>query len=323
MPGFFFVLPTALRGACSLLLYGANTLFWVPPVVGLALFKRLIRRPAWRRRCDRLQNAMADLWIGGNICNQRLFSSTRFNARIPDALDRRGWYLVIANHQSWVDILVLQRIFHRKIPFLKFFLKKELLWLPILGQAWWALDFPFMKRYSKRYLKRHPEQIGKDLDITRSACEKFKTVPISVMSFVEGTRFSEKKRDFQKSPYQRLLRARAGGVAHVLAAMNGRIQQILDVTIVYPEGRLRFWDFVCGRIAEIRVRVEAVPVDESLLGDYARDRRFRRRFQGWLNDLWKEKDARIQRLSASSSDSGPTDSSPLEASMGVASCSGV
>ena len=50
-----------------------------------------------------------------------------------ETLDRSEWYLVLANHQSWVDIAVLQRIFHRKIPFLKFFIKKELLWLPILG----------------------------------------------------------------------------------------------------------------------------------------------------------------------------------------------
>jgi 1-acyl-sn-glycerol-3-phosphate acyltransferase len=302
-----------MRGAFSLLLYGANTLFWVPPVVGLALFKRVVWMPSWLRLCDRLQNTMADLWIDGNIFNQRLFSRTRLNVRIPDSLERRGWYLVIANHQSWVDILVLQRIFHRKIPFLKFFLKKELLWLPILGQAWWALDFPFMKRYPKSYLQRHPERAGRDLDITRSACEKFKTVPISVMSFVEGTRFSEKKRSKQQSPYKRLLRARAGGVAHVLAAMNGRIQQILDVTIVYPDGRLRFWDFVCGRIAEIRVRVNAMPVDDSLVGDYARDRRFRRRFQRWLNDLWKAKDARIQKLSPSSIHSRPAEPAPAAA----------
>ncbi len=63
-----------------------------------------------------------------------------------DSLHQRGWYLVSSNHQSWVDILVLQRIFHGRIPFLKFFLKQELIWVPVIGLAWWALDFPFMKR---------------------------------------------------------------------------------------------------------------------------------------------------------------------------------
>jgi 1-acyl-sn-glycerol-3-phosphate acyltransferase len=239
---------------------------------------------------------MADGWVATNSANQRLFSRTRVAVTMPEDLDPLDWYLVMANHRSWVDILMLQRIFHRRIPFLKFFLKKELFWLPILGQAWWALDFPFMKRYPKSYLKRHPERIGRDLDITRKACEKFKTVPISVMSFVEGTRFSEQKRSAQQSPYRNLLRARAGGIAYVLSGMKGRIRKILDVTIVYPTRNVSFWDFLCGRISEVRVHVQTIPVVDSLVGDYARDREFRIRFHQWLNSLWTRKDDRIRQM---------------------------
>jgi 1-acyl-sn-glycerol-3-phosphate acyltransferase len=273
-----------------------NTLFWGAPIFAIALIKRLLPGGSWRRACDRFQNRLADGWIAVNIANQRLFSRTRIVVTMPESLDRRGWYLVMANHRSWVDILVLQRIFYGKIPFLKFFLKRELFWLPILGQAWWALDFPFMKRYPKSYLKRHPERIGKDLDITRKACEKFKTVPISVMSFVEGTRFSEQKHGAQRSPYRSLLRARAGGVAYVLSAMKDRIREVLDVTIVYPTPNVSFWAFLCGRVFEVRVHVEKIPVADALVGDYARDRAFRLRFHQWLNALWSEKDDRIQQM---------------------------
>lgn len=285
-----------IGGILSMLGYAFNTLFWAVPILFLAFFKRLLPWPRWRGICDRLQNAMADLWIAVNIVNHRVFSRTRWEIHLPGDLDRNGWYLVVANHRSWVDILVLQRVFHRKIPFLKFFLKKELFWLPILGQAWWALDFPFMKRYSKGYLKKHPERIGKDFEITRRACEKFKKVPISVMSFVEGTRFSRKKHGCQQSPYRSLLRPRAGGVAYVLSAMNGQLRQVLDVTIVYSEKRVSFWDFVCGRITQIRVNVTSLPITDALVGDYAGDRTFRLWFQGWLNGLWAEKDAFIQEL---------------------------
>jgi hypothetical protein len=121
-------------------------------------------------------------------------------------------------------------------------------------------------------------------------------VPISVMSFVEGTRFSEQKHGAQRSPYRSLLRARAGGVAYVLSAMKNRIREVLDVTIVYPTPNVSFWAFLCGRVFEVRVHVEKIPVADALVGDYARDRAFRLRFHQWLNALWSEKDDRIQQM---------------------------
>jgi 1-acyl-sn-glycerol-3-phosphate acyltransferase len=208
--------------------------------------------------------------------------------------------MVVANHQSWVDILVLQRIFHRKIPFLKFFLKKELLWFPILGQAWWALDFPFMRRHTPGFLKRHPHLRGKDLEITRKACEKFKTIPVSVMNFVEGTRFSEEKHGRLKSPYTHLLRPKAGGLAYTLSAMGRQMDRILDVTIAYPDGVKSFWRFLCGEVKEIKVRVKALEITPELQGDYFNDREYRIRFQGWLNALWTEKDHCIEGLLSAS-----------------------
>ena len=208
--------------------------------------------------------------------------------------------MLVANHQSWVDILVLQRVFHKKIPFIKFFLKKELIWVPFLGLAWWALDFPFMKRYSRAYLKKNPHRMGKDLEITRKACEKFKQIPIAIMTFVEGTRLNRDKHRRQNSPYKHLLRPKAGGLAFTLATMGDQLDRLLDVTIVYPQGRKRLWDFACGRIKEIKVRVRSIPLDQAVQGDYLSDREFQRRFQKWLNGLWMEKDARIEYLLSSS-----------------------
>jgi 1-acyl-sn-glycerol-3-phosphate acyltransferase len=285
-----------LRGIFALLLYGLNTIFCCIPLFLVAVIKLLLPFKPIRNGCRRVLTAIGSGWIAVNNLNQRLLNGIRWDVRGIDNLDPKGWYMVVANHQSWVDILVLQNIFHRKIPFLKFFLKKELFWFPFLGQAWWALDFPLMKRYSRRFLKKHPHLIGKDLEITRKACEKFRNIPVSVMTFVEGTRFTEEKHARQRSPYTHLLRTRAGGMAFVLAAMGDKLQHIVDVTIAYPQGKFSFWDFLCGRVKEIKVRVKAMPIESQIVGDYLRDPRFKRNFQNWLNGLWLEKDQALGRM---------------------------
>jgi len=289
-------LPGPVRGCLSLALYFINTIFWCILLFVMTFFKLVIPVKPWRALCSNILTRIANNWIGVNNFNQRLFSRTNMDVQGVEALDARDWYLVIANHQSWVDILVLQYIFYGKIPFLKFFLKKELIWFPFLGQAWWALDFPFMKRYSKGFLKKNPHLRGKDIEITRKACEKYKNTPVSIMNFVEGTRFRREKHKKQRSPYSNLLKTKAGGMAFVLGAMRDHLHHILDVTIVYPDGTKNFWSYVCGNIKEIKVRVNTLPISEELLGDYTRDREFRKDFHQWLNSLWMEKDKRIDGL---------------------------
>lgn len=293
-------LPSPVRGTLSLCLYLLNTVFWSVPIFLLALLKLLIPIAGWRKLCSRVLVSVATSWVAVNNLNQRLWNNIKWDVRGIDAIPKEGWYLVVANHQSWTDILVLQNIFYRKIPFLKFFLKKELFWIPILGQCWWALDFPFMQRYSQSYLRKHPERKGKDYESTRKACRKFKTMPVSVMNFVEGTRFTVQKHALQKSPYTHLLKTRAGGIAFVLSVMGEHLHQILDVTIVYPDGVKSFWAFVCGKIGAIKVRVKSMPISSDLIGDYGSDRHFRIHFHQWLNKLWAEKDQCIQGLLARS-----------------------
>ncbi len=285
-----------VRGVTSVLLYTFNTFLWVPLLLFLSLFKFLIPFKNWRAICDKLSICIGNNWILINNFNQRIFSRVSLDVKGMDELDPKDWYMVVANHQSTVDILVLQNIFYHKIPFLKFFLKKELLWFPVLGQAWWALDFPFMKRYSKNFIIKNPHLKGKDLEITKKACEKFKKSPVSIMNFVEGTRFTDVKHKKQKSPYENLLRPRAGGIAFVLSAMNGLLSRIIDVTIVYPKGVKSFWAFVCGDIDEIKVGIKVLPINDNILGDYIGDNKFRDYFQAWLNNLWAEKDEKIRNL---------------------------
>ncbi len=283
------------RGVFSLFFYLLNTIVCCIPLYIVALIK-LLPVASIQNGCRRLLTVIATVWIAGNKLNQKWLNGIHWDVKGLDNLDPNGWYMVVANHQSWVDILVLQNVFHRKIPFLKFFLKKELFWFPFLGQAWWALDFPFMKRYTRKFLKKHPHLIGKDLEITRQACEKFRTLPVSIMNFVEGTRFTPEKHARQRSPYTHLLRTRAGGMAFVLAAMGDKLHEVVDVTIAYPQGAASFWDFACGRVKEIKVRVKTLPITNQIVGDYLKDVQFKRDFQTWLNGLWRQKDQDLGRL---------------------------
>lgn len=285
-----------LRGSLSTLLIVSNTLFWFTPVLSLGLAKLIVPLKAFRSGCNWLLDGCATYWISFNNLVQKVFSGTRLHVVGVDKASPSEWYMVVANHQSWVDILVLQRIFNRKIPFLKFFLKKELIWVPFLGLAWWALDFPFMRRYSKKFLEKHPHLKGKDIETTRKACAKFRHIPVSVMNFVEGTRFTRGKHEQQGSPYRHLLQPKAGGIAFTLAAMGDQLHRLVDVTICYPNGIPTFWDYVCGRVNEVRVKVRILPIDRTLVGDYFNNPEFQQTFQQWLNCLWSEKDKTLAEL---------------------------
>jgi len=253
-------------------------------------------RPA-RRFWNAVLMAIAASWIGCNTAMLNTCTRLRITTSIDANLDSQGHYLVLANHQSWVDIPVLQAIFNRRIPLLRFFLKSQLFWVPLLGLAWWALDFPFMKRYSREELERRPELAGRDIEATRRACAKFRDLPVSIMNFVEGTRFTPDKHAKQASPFARLLKPKAGGIAFVLDAMGDALHSILDITIAYPNGRPSMTDLFADRIGEVRVEVRQYPIPAELRsGDYQNDPASRERVQAWINSLWLSKDRTIAEL---------------------------
>ncbi|WKE65601.1 acyltransferase [Gallaecimonas kandeliae] len=289
-------LPAFLKGPLAVLGYVLNTLFWFPLAMLLGVIKLLLPITVIRNGCNWLLDRAATLWIAINNANQRLFSRTRWVVEGLEGLKRKDWYLVVANHQSWVDILVLQRLFNGRIPFIKFFLKKELLYVPFLGLCWWALDFPFMRRHSRQQIAENPALAQQDIDTTRAACEKFSQLPVTVMNFVEGTRFTAGKHHKQASPYGHLLKPKAGGIGFVLSAMGDKLHKLLDVTICYGKEIPSFWDFISGKVKTVHVKVRVLPIDDKLLGDYVGDPQYKARFQEWVNQLWADKDATLAQM---------------------------
>ena len=292
-------LPAPLIGLIASVLLGLNALFWVPILLLVAILKLILPFQAVRLRIDPVLVAIAEAWIYCNSGWMALTQRTAWDVEGIAGLDPHNWYLVNCNHQTWADIFVLQHLFNRRIPMLKFFLKQQLRWVPVMGLAWWALDFPFMRRHSEQFLKQHPEMRGQDQAATRKACEKFSLIPTSVMNFLEGTRFTPVKHQRQQSPYRHLLKPKAGGIALALNAMGDKFQAILDVTIVYPEGAPDFWEFLCGKLERLIVRVQTLPVPEHLMkSDYSGDPAVREAFQHWVQQLWQDKDEQIVSLLA-------------------------
>lgn len=289
-------LPAKLIGFLSFSLYILNTIFWLLPILLFSMFKALIPIDFSKKIFSYLLDLMASNWVATNSVIQKVFTKTDIVVTGLDDLKIDDWYLVLANHQSWVDIVVLQRALHGNIPFLKFFLKKELIYVPLLGLAWWALDFPFMKRYSQAFLRKNPHLRGKDLETTKKACAKFKHKPVSVMNFIEGTRFTDKKHEKQDSPYKNLLKPKSGGISFVLDAMGEHLTKIVDVTIYYPDGIPNFGDFVSGQVERVHIEVQTLDIESELGHINFSDRNDRIVFQKWLTQLWHEKDARLENM---------------------------
>jgi len=280
-----------MRIALGTILFTVNTIVHVVPLLVVAFAKAVVRVRAVRRVCDRALMSIAESWIDVNTWTIRKLTRTRIVIDSSAALSYTGHYLVLANHQSWVDIPILQSVFNREVPLLRFFLKSQLMWVPLLGLAWWALDFPFMRRYSREKLAKHPELVGRDVETTRRACEKFRGLPISVLIFAEGTRFTQRKHEAQRSPYRRLLKPKAGGVAFVLQAMGDALHSVVDVTIAYPHGKPTFADLFADRIPEVHVHVRERDIPSTLVsGNYERDPAARAQAQHWVNAIWQEKD---------------------------------
>jgi 1-acyl-sn-glycerol-3-phosphate acyltransferase len=287
-----------LLGIISFSMYAVTTIVLATAVILLSLFAYIIPIPRWRKFSSKfLQEGLLTWWAKINTFIIRLTTRTEWDIQGSNHFHHKGWHLLICNHRSWLDILVLETVFYKKVPALKFFMKRELLWvLPVAGIACYMMGFPYVQRYNKSYIKKHPEKAGEDLEITKRACERFKNRPITIVNYIEGSRITPDVHQQQTSPYRHLLKPKAGGFAFIVAAMKEHLENIINVTIIYPDPKTNFWQFLQGKTKKIIVRYEVIPVTAEILGDYFNDRQFRIQFQRWLNQLWHQKDQLIDDI---------------------------
>ena len=286
-----------LIGLLSFLAVVFNTVFWCIFLLTIAVLKLLIPIESWKRLCTKLIINIGECWIFCNGVWIKFLHKPKWDVEGFEALDSSKWYLSVANHQSWADIFILQEITNRNIPMLKFFMKHVLIWVPIIGLAWWALDMPFLKRYSKEELQKNPELRGEDVKAMEKSFERYSRYPVSIFSFAEGTRFSEQKKITQSSHYENLLNPKSGGIGLTLTTMP-YIKLLLDFSIYYESNRRSFWDFLCGRMSNVKVKVREIEIPENLLGKtYGNDTVFREELKEWLENIWLEKDNYLKELS--------------------------
>lgn len=297
----------------NVLLVVLNTMSASVLICAIAVVKVLLPGTRPKVIATRMADKVMWLWASWNLAILMLSNRVEWQIEGGEELHKQGWYLMMSNHLSWTDIVVLCSVFKDRIPMPKFFLKQQLLYVPFIGMGCWALDMPFMRRYSREYLIRHPEKRGQDLATTRRSCEKFKHNPTTVVNYVEGTRFTRDKQQRSRSPYQHLLTPKSGGIAYTLAAMGEQFSNIIDVTLAYPDNSATpFRDMLMGQMKRIVVQIEVLPVDEQVRGDYFYDKPYKRRFQQWLGGVWQAKDVRLERIYAArpqpetDSQAGPT-----------------
>lgn len=284
-----------LRVLALLLNLIVMAIFMLYPVLILKIIFHYI--PPLRNFFGHVMVWLVEQWTRNNNLIMDMLMNMEWDIQIEGDLERKKSYLAVANHQAWVDILVMQRVYSGKAPLPRFFIKHSLIYLPILGLAWWGLDMPFMKRHSKEYLAKYPEKKGKDMEATIKACQKFKHTPVTLINYVEGTRFTQAKYLKQQSPYKHLLKPKSGGVAFAIEAMDGAIKEYIDTTIYYPSGEFSFGDFLLNRVKKVVVRVTVHDIPSELLGiDYQNNADDKAKFQAWVSQKWQEKDDQLSAL---------------------------
>jgi 1-acyl-sn-glycerol-3-phosphate acyltransferase len=240
--------------------------------------------PGWRRAIAKFMFNFPSYWRHGLDALQSRLTTTQWRVVGAEHFSKQQSYLLIANHQSYLDILVLQIIFDKICPQLRYFMKKQLIYIPLIGLGCWILGYPFMQRTKRG---------NKDLQTTQKTCQRFRNQPVTLVNFVEGTRYRPEKAE--RSHYHHLLNPKAGGASLVLSAMDDQIKTVINVTIIYAVNKNITWQFLRNGLKTITVIIEPIEVTSNMIGDYQNDLTYKKSFQQWLNQLWSNKDRLIAK----------------------------
>ncbi|GLX80089.1 acyltransferase [Thalassotalea insulae] len=293
------VLPAFILMPISFTLFCLNLVFCGSLIFIGGLLKYLLPFSLFHQLLYRPMHAIYRLWALNNYLIMSLFNNIKWTIKGDENLNKESWYLLIANHQSWLDIFVLSHFTRTRTPEPKYFLKESLKKVPFIGMGCWALDMPFMKRYSKSFLKKNPHLIGTDLETTKKSCEKYRNKPTTIINFVEGTRFTEQKHQAQNSSFEHLLIPKAGGIAFTLATMGEQFDKILNITLVYPQNPGHIMkDMLKGRLKEVIIDIEQIDDLSELRGNYIEDINYKRDFHRWLTTTWQRNDTKIAQYNA-------------------------
>ncbi len=294
-------LPGPILLVFNLVVLSVVTLILALPIFVGALIRLILPLKPVLKGLDSLYQFIFLTWAHFLSFEIALTNKTKWDIAGLDQVKVNGACMIISNHLSWADIVMLIVLYRGRIPITKFFLKHSLIYIPIIGQVCFALGMPFLRRYTRSEILKNPKLKTKDLDATRKACLSVIEHPSTLVNFVEGTRYTKAKAKAQKSPYQNLMPPKAASLAVALGIIGPKLDCILNTTLQYPknDGGKVFIDLLKGRLHEVIARVEVIPaqtIQNELTGDYMTDKQFKRRFTQKLRDLWQAKDEQIAQL---------------------------
>ncbi len=279
-----------VRASLAVVLLALNIGFWLIPCVIFAIIKSMISYPPIRQGSYNVMVGIATACIFCDSMILRIVSGVRIIPEYKSEVRKDVTYLVIANHRSWADVLILQRTLYDRTSLLKWLTKREMLKVPLIGFVCQAYEYPMMSRYTKQYLADHPEKREEDRDRIRRACEQLARNPGTLINFPEGTRYTHEKAERQQTPYRHLLKPRPGGVSVILTSMGPALAGVLDATLFFDDYDASFWEFLGGKVKTVRVSVRLRSVEDVGGADPEKyDTEIPQRLQA----LWREKDAEL------------------------------
>ena len=243
-----------------------------------------------------LSNTMGSATVASITSALKILHKLEWDFQIPEDVNANTWYIAMSNHQSWADIFILLAAGHQKIPLLKFFMKKELQWIPIIYLVHKTVDMPFLNRHSRAQIQANPQLKKVDYENAKIAAKRFSRNPSTAFSFAEGTRFTSEKHIAQKSPYPNLLKPKIGALAIALSGMP-QVNTLIDFTVVYATQKRSTWDFLCGDLSKAKVIAKTYPLPENLKNrSFEEEHDYRKDFQTFVDTIWLEKQQTIKGL---------------------------
>ena len=268
--------------------FGTLTLVNIPRAVFPFQFLKI--------KLSKVSNIIGEYTVYGLKIIMKIMHKDSMQVFDDNEFNKNTWYMAISNHQSWADIFILLVAAHKRIPLLKFFMKKELAWIPFIFLANKTLNMPFVNRHSKKQLEKNPNLRFKDYENTLKACKRFQRSPSTIFSYAEGTRNNPEKHKAQNSPYKNLLIPRIGGIATALSAMPN-IDVLVDYSVVYRSNKRSAWAFLKGDMRDVKVLVRKYNIPENLKNkNYSTDEEYRKNFKIWIENIWEDKDKEIEKL---------------------------
>ena len=268
---------------------------WLIPL-SITNIPRIIPNKNLKIYLGSISNEMGSATVASITSALRILHKLEWDFQIPQDVNTDTWYIATSNHQSWADIFILLAAGHRKIPLLKFFMKKELQWIPIIYLVHKTVDMPFLNRHSKAQILANPELKRVDYENAKKAAKRFSRNPSSAFSFAEGTRFTSKKHSEQESPYYNLLKPKVGALAIALSGMP-QVNTLIDFTVVYATQKRSTWDFLCGDLSKAKVVAKTYALPENLKNrSYEEEDDYRKSFQTFVDAIWLEKQQTFKDL---------------------------